>query len=227
MTIAAHTLRVDGDRLKVPASAYTHAGFRAWVLQESLPAHTSASFVEGEVLIEMSPQSTETHGKVAVELTAVLGTLIKREGLGEYHGDRTLLTHEAAGLSTEPDGLFLSWDAIETGRVRFVPKVGRDDDFVEVVGSPDLVIEIVSDSSQRKDEVALRTAYARASIPEYWLIDARGGEIRFAILQLEEGEYRAPADAGGSQQSRALGRTFSLSRRLGRHDRWIYDLTVG
>jgi Uma2 family endonuclease len=55
-------------------------------------------------------------------------------------------------------------------------------DYIEILGSPDLVVEIVSDSSVRKDTTLLRDAYWKAGVREYWLFDARGAEIRFDIL---------------------------------------------
>ena len=50
-------------------------------------------------------------------------------------------------------------------------------------GSPDLVIEVVSDGSVRKDMVRLRDQYWQAGIQEYWLIDVRGEHLLFDILR--------------------------------------------
>ena len=40
-----------------------------------------------------------------------------------------------------------------------------------VRGAPDLVIEIVSPSSRRTDEVAKRKLYERVGVREYWVVD--------------------------------------------------------
>src|SRR5262249_53882010 len=155
-------LSIDGNRARVPSSVFDHAGFRRWATSGQVPDDLSVSYIDGEVLIEMSPDALETHSKVKGEITSVLVQLVKADDLGEIYPDRALLTNEAAELSTEPDLLFVSWAAFEAGRVRLVPKANRPDDYIEIEGTPDLVVEVVSDSSKRKDTELLRAAYARA-----------------------------------------------------------------
>ena len=41
-------------------------------------------------------------------------------------------------------------------------------------GTPDMVLEILSDTSEQKDLVDLPANYQTAGIPEFWRIDARG-----------------------------------------------------
>jgi len=79
-------------------------------------------------------------------------------------------------------------------------------------------VEVLSDSSERKDEKLLRVAYARAGVPEYWLVDARGDALRFEILVLDTGSY------GTAAESRAFGRPFTLTRTKNRLGRWSYRL---
>lgn len=223
MVAESPTLSIEGDRVRMPASAWQHGGFRAWVTSDELPDDVRVAFIEGEVFVEMSPDSIESH-KVKTAVTTTLERIAHEEDLGEVYSDRALLTHQGAELSTEPDAIFASWSAFESGRLELVPK-GRDDaDYIELVGAPDLVVEVVSDSSERKDLVRLRGAYARAGIPEYWLIDARGPELRFEILVLEGGTYRDPPAGASSQHSPALGRRFSLRRERNRLGRWRYHL---
>jgi Uma2 family endonuclease len=84
----------------------------------------------------------------------------------EHAGFRAWVKHEEAGLSTEPDLIFATWDAFTSGRLGFVDKKDKQGDFIELVGTPDLVVEVVSDSSVRKDRVTLKAAYFTAGIPE-------------------------------------------------------------
>src|SRR5262245_34207784 len=131
----------------MPASAFTHPGFRAWVTSDHFPAGIQATYVEGEVLLELSPEAIDTPNEVKTVLTAALASLIASEDLGEAYADGVLVTNTEAALSTEPDFTFVSWASFEEGRVRFVPKRSGTEDAVEIEGTPDLVVEIVSDSS--------------------------------------------------------------------------------
>ena len=221
---AAAALRVDieGATLRVPASAWSLPGFRTWVTSLDLPAAARATFVDGEVLVDLSPESIESHNKVKGALTAGVIEIVQAADLGEVYPDGALLTHPRAGVSTEPDLCFASWETLSSGRVRFTKRAGRDDEYIEIVGTPDLVVEIVSDSSEDKDLRRLRSAYARAKIPEYWLVDARGPRIAFSILRLGRGGYRASAPADRPQTSTVLGRVVKLERTKNRVGSWTY-----
>lgn len=216
---------VHFEGVSVPFSALSHEGFREWVKSDGFPERVRASYVGREVFLETSPESLHSHAKVKLEVSVVVAPLVRALGLGEAYPDGTLLTNEGAELSTEPDLIVVTWEAWESGRVVATPKKNRTDDAIELVGTPDLVVEIVSDSSVRKDLVALRERYARAGIPEHWIIDARGEDIRFEILVLGEGGYAPSAPSGEPQPSPLLGRTFELTRAKSRIGTWTYTLS--
>ncbi|MEJ7729353.1 MAG: Uma2 family endonuclease [Polyangiaceae bacterium] len=208
----------DPFRLRVPAEALLHRGFRDWVLSDEFPEKVKASWIEGEVLIDMSPEAIDTHNTLKTELTITLGAIVRDEGLGELYSDGVLFTNEEAAVSTEPDLMFVSFAALDQGRVHFAMKATRDDDRLELQGTPDLVVEVISDSSTRKDDKLLRAAYARAGVPEYWLLDGRGAELRFDLLRLEGGSYVK------RDESIAFGRRFVLERKKNRANHWSYFL---
>src|SRR5207244_1904428 len=95
--------------------------------------------------------------------------------------DRMLLTNTGANLNTEPDRLFFTWETMRSGRLQLVEREGQG--VMELEGTPDLVLEIVSKSSVRKDTVFLRDLYCKAGIQEYWLVDVREGATSFEVLQ--------------------------------------------
>src|SRR5690606_19683273 len=147
-------------------------------------------YINGEILLDMSPEELETHNKVKVEVSRSLGNLVLDLDLGEFYGDGTLVTNVVAGLSTEPDGTYVSWEGFEAGRVRLIPRKDRPGQYVEMEGTPDWVLEVVSRSSVQKDTRLLREAYHAAGIPEYWLIDARyENEIDFQVLRRRRDGY--------------------------------------
>src|SRR5205823_6808609 len=91
------------------------------------------------------------------------------------------LFSEAADLSAVPDGSYISYRALRSGRVRLV--AGREGGYTAVDGAPELVIEVVSDSSEDKDNEWQMRAYLDAGVKEYWVIDARTEPVRFDIYK--------------------------------------------
>lgn len=221
---SGRTLSIE-DRIQIPESVFDLEGYRNWIKSDAFPEGVRTTYVGGEVLIEMSPEALERHNKVKTAITAAIAGFVQDHEAGEVYSDRTLVTHEAATLSVEPDLTFVSWASFEQGRVRLVEKTGTPDDYVELVGSPDLEVEIVSDSSVRKDRSLLRDAYARAAVQEYWLVDARGRDLEFEILLNQAGVFCSQGDRFGPQVSRVLEGTWTLTRSTNRAGRFAYRLT--
>src|SRR5262249_12109278 len=96
----------------------------------------------------------------------------------------------------------------------------------EVEGTPDWMLEIVSDSSVQKDTQQLREAYHRAGIPEYWLVDARGDDVAFQILYRRKNGYAAAPLKDSWQGSRVFGGSFRLVRQQDEFGLWEYTLEV-
>ena len=57
-------------------------------------------------------------------------------------------------------------------------------------GAPDLVIEILSDSSRRSDRLVKFHLYEKAMVPEYWIVDPSNHTVMVHLLQ--EGFYGSP-----------------------------------
>jgi Uma2 family endonuclease len=117
---------------------------------------------------------------------------------------------------------------IDDGRAAFVPKAsGKPDRFVEVEGAPDLVVEIVSDSSVKKDSQRLPRAYYAAGVLEFWLIDARGEELEFRLqTRGPAGFVDAERDADGYQRSQVLDAWYFLDRSRHQRGHWVYRLRM-
>ena len=113
---------------------------------------------------------------------------------------------------------------LRAGTVRRTDKAGTSEEYIELVGSPDLVVEIVSDASVRKDKPLLRDAYGRAGVAEYWLIDARGHDVEFEILVNAHGQLSAPGGHIGPQESHVLVGHWTLTRTTSRAGHFAYRL---
>lgn len=212
-------------KYRVPGSALHLAGFRRWAHSSKFPRRGKVSYISGEVHLDMSPEEIRSHNSVKGDVFAAIWNFCRSEGIGKPFADRALLINEPADLATEPDVMFCRWETIESGRVQLVefnPGSGR---FNEVHGSPDLVVEIISKSSVKKDKQTLRDAYFRAGIPEYWLIDARGDDLQFSVLRRESTDYvDAACDPDGFLPSSVLNRRVKLTRDIDRIGGWRYPL---
>jgi Uma2 family endonuclease len=72
-----------------------------------------------------------------------------------------------------------------------------------------MVLEVLSESSEEKDEVILKRAYWEADIPKYWLIDARE-KLRFDIFRHTPRGYVATRKQDGWVKSNVFGKSFRL-----------------
>jgi Uma2 family endonuclease len=105
--------------------------------------------------------------------------------------------------------MFVSNKTFQDGSVALCE--GARDGFVELEGSPEMVLEIVSDSSVRKDKTELMKRYAEAGIQEYWLVDARKPPIEFTIYQLDGIKYKTvPSSKDGFILSGVFNDSFRL-----------------
>ncbi|HBL30637.1 MAG TPA: hypothetical protein DD490_27695 [Acidobacteria bacterium] len=214
------------QELRIPTDAFTPEGFQDWVESEEFPETGRIDFLAGDVEVEMSPEDLYTHGVVKTAFVLTLGDLIVRTDLGDVFTDSTRITSRFAQLSAEPDVVAVFRETLTSGRVRLVPSVSKGlGRYLAIEGAPDLVVEVVSDSSHKKDTERLPRLYAQAGIPELWLADARGADLRFTIFTLDGGSYRPVApDADGWIPSPRLGRSFRLTRRSADPLPWRYVL---
>jgi Uma2 family endonuclease len=214
---------LDSPAVAIPANTRTLAGFRRWALSDEFPETGSITYCQGELLVDMSPQRLDSHSKVKGEIFRVLSNLARDLNIGTVYDDGTLVTNDPADLSTEPDTTFVSWETVRSGRVkRTRSRDGRD--HVELVGAPDMVLEVVSPGSVGKDTRKLRAAYHAAGIPEYWLVDARGDKIKFELLVRHPRTYKASHLARGWAASPVFGRSFRLTRERDPLGDWSYTL---
>ena len=135
------------------------------------PHEYRLGWLKGEVWIDMSKEQVFSHILVKTKIGMRLSQLAEEGQLGPYLSDGLLLSNFAADISGNPDGTFLSYETLRSDRVRLIE--GKRGGFTEIQGSPDMVLEVVSDSSVQKDEELLRRAYWEAEIREYWMVDAR------------------------------------------------------
>jgi Uma2 family endonuclease len=214
------------ENVRIPADALIFEGFRSWSHSPEFPTAGRIDYLSGHVEVDLSPEDLHTHGIVKVAISSGLHALMTERQLGKVFSGRARIVSRFAGLSAEPDGVVVLWESLQAGRVRYVPASGQEPDrYSEIEGAPDVVVEVVSDSSERKDTERLPALYAAAGIPEMWVADARRGEVRFQVFNLEGGRYvRVEPDSTGWTRSPRLGVGFRLSRYSTPVSSWYYVL---
>jgi Uma2 family endonuclease len=197
------------NSFSLPLEAHTHAGFRDWATSDAYPERGRVSFLANEIFIDMSPERLNSHSSIKANILYALMQYGFETNRGIAHGDGVLVTNEMAAVSNEPDASFLLFESLRTGQV--VLNLDKDEkDYVEVVGSPDLLVEAVSPSSIRKDISKLRMLYHDARVSEYWLVDARKPAIDFKLLTWTPAGYDTIPTADGWQHSPVLERNVRI-----------------
>lgn len=215
------------ENLRIPEDAFTFEGFQRWIDSGEFPETGRIDYLEGDVEVDMSPEDLYTHSAVKTAIILKLGNLIVESDLGDVFIDRARVRSRFADLSVEPDIVAVFGRSLEAGKVRLIPAAARKgpDRFSALEGAVDLVVEIVSDGSVKKDTKRLPKLYARAGVPELWIVDARGDDLRFQIHALRDGSYvMAEPDSEGWVRSPQLGVDFRLVRRRSSPSPWRYTL---
>ena len=183
------TIVLDSQLVHIPPSVADLDTFRRWARSGDFPEKGRVCYLSGEVWVDMSKEQF-THNQVKGEIASVLTRLCK-QAAGRYFSDGYLLSNATADLSTNPDGMFASAETFRAERVRLI--AGAEGGYVELEGSPDMVLEVTSPSSLHKDTVVLRDLYWAAGIREYWLVDVRADSLQFDILRAVNGAISGSA----------------------------------
>ena len=199
------------EKVRIPAWVDDLESFRRWARSGEFPDRGWFSYLNGDIWVDLTMEQFFSHNQVKTKYTVVLGGLVDTTQQGYFVSDRMLLSNPAANLSTEPDALFATWEALRSGRLRLVE--GASEGYVELEGTPDMVLEVLSTSSVRKDTELLRALYWRAGIREYWLVDARGETPRFDIFHHTAHGYVATEAQDGWLLSSVFGQAFRLTQQ--------------
>lgn len=202
------------DELVIPADAFEAPGFERWLRSAEFPATGRIDFLDGTIEVDMSPEKLQSHGTPKTTLVRFISNIVEAGELGQVFVDRTRLVSLDGVLSCEPDIVFVSMEALKSGRATYRGASPRAaEDFLEVVGAATLVVEIVSNSSVNKDTRRLPPLYAATGVEELWTVDARGAAVQLSVQHLEGGTYRvARADEDGYLSSRVLARRLRMRR---------------
>jgi Uma2 family endonuclease len=188
--------------------------FRRWTDEPDFPEKGKIWWLRGKVWADMSSEQIFSHLEVKGAVFYALRAIVDDVDSGLMFTDGLLLTNKLADLSGNPDATFISHEALADGRVKLIK--GKRGGYTEVQGSPDMVLEVVSDRSEVKDYRLLREDYFAAGVREYWLIDARQDPPSFEILRRGPKGFIATRKNAGWTSSAIFGKSFQLVMRKDR-----------
>jgi Uma2 family endonuclease len=140
-------------------------------------------------IVREPPAPRYGHQSVVTHLGALLDAHVRRFGLGAVCvAPIDVVLDAAAALVVQPDIVFVSAARRDLIRER-------------IWGSPDLVVEVLSPGTARRDRTVKLAWYRRYGVRECWLIDPQNQSVAVVDLQ-------------GARKRR---RTFSGSLRIQSH----------
>ena len=215
---------VDSIELDIPSWVTDLGSFRKWIDDPQFPEKLPVWWLRGKVWADMSREQLFSHNLVRTAITSVLWQLVLNEDLGVLWSDGAFLSNLDANIGGKPDLLYCSHESLASGKLALVE--GSEGGAVEVQGTPDMVLEVVSRSSVKKDTQELFEAYWQADIPEYWLVDARRTPVRWDIWKHTPEGYVAARKRDGWIKSNVFGKSFRLTEGKDRSKLPTYRLEV-
>jgi Uma2 family endonuclease len=149
---------------------------RRWTFDElvaELPeSNLPTELWDGELI--RSPAPPFLHQQIVAGFLESLDNWVTQHRLGKTgHAplDMVLAPHRA----TQPDVVFISNERLGIIKER-------------IMGAADLVAEVLSPGSRRRDRIDKRDLYEQHGVREYWLIDPEAKTVE--VLHLESGTYQ-------------------------------------
>ncbi|MCS7310355.1 MAG: Uma2 family endonuclease [Armatimonadetes bacterium] len=163
----------------LPRGKISYEQFLEWLDED-----TWAEWVDGEVEL-MSPVSSQ-HQDVGRFLIAILQLYVTYHDLGvlRYEPFQMKTGRDLPGRS--PDILFVSKHNQHRLKSTYLD------------GPADLVVEIISPDSEKRDREEKFAEYERGGVREYWLIDPQKREAAFYALG-EDGKYVLRVSGGSGE----------------------------
>jgi Uma2 family endonuclease len=135
----------------------------------------------------MSPAPHPDHQEITLNFAASLKDFVTRNQLGKVYASPidVVLTQRRV---VQPDVLFISNKRLEIIK-----------NYID--GVPDLAMEVISESSWRRDRIDKKALYEQAGLPEYWIVDPDSETIE--VFSLAGGVYQLHSRAARGQKAKS------------------------
>lgn len=147
----------------------------------ALPDDQDYEIIDG--VLYVSPRARPDHQRVSNRIAFLLTLTLEQRGLGVVVPDADLIVDEH-NTYVSPDIMFF-----------WTPRFADVNPAEQIRIRPDLIIEILSPSTDRYDLVTKRQTYARLGVPHYWIADPSHGTI-IEHTNPADSDYSAVRTAG-------------------------------
>lgn len=121
--------------------------------------------------VAMSPRPAFNHNRVSFRIAYLFERFLR--------GRTCTVIADGTDLYLDEDNLFVPDMMVVCDR----NKIRQDG----VHGAPDLVVEVLSPSTSKRDKTVKKDIYAKHGVGEYWLVDPMGKSVELYLL--EDGAY--------------------------------------
>ena len=141
--------------------------------------------LDGEIVQKSSPSLQ--HQRISGNIYFQIRLYLTQNPIGEvFHTPLNVVLEDRS--APQPDIFF----------------VAQDRDFIldekegVVIGTPDLIVEIISPSSVQRDRYQKKELYERFAVREFWLVDPQNRSIEIFTLAQNKYQLHAFADESGN-----------------------------
>ena len=127
---------------------------------------------DGEIVMGAAP--TPKHQATVFELAKALDQFVRK--------------HELGKVFVSPIDVVLTQRRVVQPDILFISNANQSIIQDAIRGVPDLVVEIISTGSWRRDTIDKRALYEQFGVQEYWIVDPDAGAIE--VLTLKRNAYQ-------------------------------------
>lgn len=144
--------------------------------------------IDGVLYVTNAPDYD--HQSAVAEILGELRQFVKANGLGRVLTAPFEIHLSERSRPVQPDVFFIRTDKLPPAGTKFFE------------GAPDLVVEVLSPSSVRTDQVIKFNAYEQAGVAEYWIANPKARTLQ--VHTLSGGEYALVGEFAGDEVIRSV-----------------------
>ena len=162
---------------------YTFADCLAWDESKHI------QIINGEAIVMLTP--LRVHQEILGELSRQLANFLVGKKATVFFGPFAVRLFEKNGDPPE------SVDTMVLPDISVICDHNKLDEY-GCKGAPDMVVEILSPSTQRHDQLVKLRLYQQAGVQEYWIVDPENQTIRVMLID-EDGRFQ-PQEVYGCEE---------------------------